>query len=181
MKCCPQTDTQSVYQHGISVRNHTFELITALRNKQSLPNWRLPDWLIQYRDKTLENLLPDSIIDEYTKYHDCSKPYCLTIDLDGKRHFPDHAEKSFEIWSQVGTPQAAKLMRMDMLVHKLKADEVDQFIQHPEAITLLIVGLAEIHSNATMFGGIGSDSFKIKWKQLNKRGKQICNKLFQGE
>jgi hypothetical protein len=60
----------------------------------------------------------------------------------------------------------------------MKAVEIDEFIKHPEAITLLLAGLAEVHSNAKMFGGIDSESFKIKWSQINKRGKAICRKLF---
>jgi len=65
-----------------------------------------------------------------------------------------------------------------MLIHTIKANDLDEFVQHPEAITLLISGLAETHSNAKMFGGIDSTSFKIKWNQINKRGKAICQKLF---
>lgn len=41
------------------------------------------------------------------------------------------------------------------------------------AKTNLIAGLSEIHANASMFGGIDSTSFKIKWKQISKRGKKI--------
>jgi hypothetical protein len=37
--------------------------------------------------------------------------------------------------------------------------------------------LCEIHANADMFGGINSTSFKIKFKQINKRGKAIINFL----
>ena len=44
-------------------------------------------------------------------------------------------------------------------------------------MSLLLAGLAEIHSNAEMFGGLDSVSFKIKWKQINKRGKAICKLL----
>ncbi len=33
--------------------------------------------------------------------------------------------------------------------------------------------MAEVHSNAAMFGGTDSDSFKIKAKHLNKRGRQV--------
>jgi len=116
---------------------------------------------------------------EYTLYHDCGKPYCLTYDENGKRHFPNHAEKSYQTWLSVdGDPQVAKLIKLDMVIHTLKADEVDDFIKHPEAITLLLAGLAEVHANAKMFGGMDSTSFKIKWNQINKRGKAICQKLF---
>ena len=62
---------------------------------------------------------------------------------------------------------------MDMDIHLLKADGIEEFASRPEAATLLLTSLAEIHSNAAMFGGIDSTSFKIKWKHINKRGKKI--------
>ena len=182
MKNCPQTETQSVYQHGLSVKEHAFELIQMLKSGIEKPGWRLPDWFLVYRKQILNKLLPENLIEEYTIYHDCGKPYCLTIDDDGKRHFPNHAEQSKLTWLSVGgSEQAAKLMSMDMMIHTLKVTDIDEFIKHPEAVTLLLVGLAEIHSNAAMFGGIESVSFKIKWNQINKRGKLICKKLFNGE
>lgn len=48
-------------------------------------------------------------------------------------------------------------------------------------VLYLIAGLAEVHSNAKMFGGMDSTSFKIKWNQINKRGKVICQKLFKDQ
>ena len=179
MKECPQTDTQSVYEHGVSVKEHIFELISFLRTGQIGEGWKLPDWMSEYREQLLASLLPDDIIKAYTVFHDCGKPYCLTIDDNGKRHFPDHAEVSYNIWQYVSNNKTiANLIRMDMKVHTMKAAEIDEFIKHPEAITLLLAGLAEVHSNAKMFGGIDSESFKIKWSQINKRGKAICRKLF---
>ena len=62
---------------------------------------------------------------------------------------------------------------MDMDIHLLKAVGVEEFASRPEAATLLLTGLAEVHSNAAMFGGISSTSFKIKWKQIDRRGKAI--------
>lgn len=179
MQQCPQTDTQSVYQHGISVKEHTFTLIQMLQSGELYSGWILPDWFFQYRQQILARLLPLDIIEEYTVYHDCGKPYCLIYDDQGKKHFPNHAEVSYQTWLTVGGNElSAKLMKMDMLIHTIKANDLDEFIQHPEAITLIVSGLAEIHSNAKMFGGIDSTSFKIKWNQINKRGKTICQKLF---
>lgn len=178
MKNCLQTEGQSVYQHGLSVKEHINELIDILKFDH-VNNYKLPYWFFQYKNQILSNLLPINIINEYTIHHDCGKPYCLLIDDNGKRHFPNHAEVSEKTWSAIGgNPIAAKLMGMDMLIHTMKANDIDAFIKHPEAITLLMVGLAEIHANAKMFGGIESTSFKIKWKQIDKRGKVICEKLF---
>ena len=179
MQECPQTATQSVYDHGLSVRSHFLQLLTYLDDGW-LTGWKAPEWLLKYRKEIREKLLPTDIIMEYTLYHDCGKPYCLTLDENGKRHFPDHAEKSYQTWLSVdGDLQVAKLIRMDMMIHTIKAAEIDNFVRHPECITLLLAGLAEIHSNAKMFGGTESESFKIKWNQINKRGKIICQKLFQ--
>jgi hypothetical protein len=180
MQECPQTETQSVYEHGISVKEHIFQLIKYLKTGQISNNWRLPDWLPEYRGQLLVALLPEDIIEEYTTYHDCGKPYCRLVDENGKPHFPNHAEVSYSTWLNVGgNTQAAQLMKMDMMIHTIKAADIDDFIKHPEAATLLLAGLAEIHSNAKMFGGIDSTSFKIKWNQINKRGKAICQKLFR--
>lgn len=66
---------------------------------------------------------------------------------------------------------------MDMDIHLLKADGVPEFTARPQAAALLLTGLAEVHANAAMFGGIESTSFKIKWKQIDKRGRQIINTL----
>jgi len=180
MQQCPQTETQSIYEHGLSVTSHFLHLITYLEDGW-LTDWKVPEWLLKYRKEIREKLLPLPIIMDYTLYHDCGKPYCLTYDENGKKHFPNHAEKSYETWLSIGgCEQVAKLIRMDMMIHTIKAIEIDDFIKHPEAITLLLAGLAEIHSNAKMFGGMESDSFKIKWKHINKRGKDICQKLFRG-
>jgi hypothetical protein len=182
MKNCPQTDVQSVYQHGVSVKEHIFELISFLKTGHIDEGWRLPDWMHTYREQILASLLPEDIIKAYAIFHDCGKPYCLTIDEQGKRHFPNHPEVSYNVWQAISNNKTiAKLILMDMKIHTMKAADVDEFIQHPEAITLLIAGLAEVHSNAKMFGGIQSESFKIKWSQINKRGKAICSKLFTGD
>jgi hypothetical protein len=179
MHQCPQTETQSVYQHGISVKDHTFDLIQMLQSGEAKAGWILPNWFFQYRQQILSKLLSLDIIEEYTIHHDCGKPYCLTYDEQGKKHFPNHAEVSHQTWINVGGNElAARLMQMDMMIHTIKDKDIENFIKNPEAITLLISGLAEVHSNAKMFGGTDSTSFKIKWNQINKRGKAICQKLF---
>lgn len=179
MQHCLQTDTQSVWQHGLSVRDHLFQLIDFLNTGHIVGHWKLPDWMHQHRQQLLEHLLPLPIIEEYAIFHDIGKPYCLQIDEQGKRHFPNHCQQSYQTWLSISdNQQVAKLILMDMQIHTIKAIEIDNFIKHPEAITLLLSGLAEVHSNAKMFGGLESESFKIKWNQINKRGQRICLKLF---
>ena len=177
MQACAQTEGQSVYAHGLSVWNHTFQLIDFLRTGQISGQWVLPSWTYQYSQELLGALVPQDIIEEYTIFHDCGKPYCQS---DGKHRFPNHAEASYHKWLDLGGRlPAARLMRFDMMIHTMKASDLETFISLPEAPTLLIAGLAEIHANANMFGGLDSTSFKIKWKQIDRRGKAICQKLFQ--
>ncbi len=179
MKNCEQTKGLSVLDHGISVKNYLFDLINHLRTGDSLKyDWILPDWVMSNKDLILSSLPDDDTLELYTTYHDCGKPFCLTIDNDGKRHFPNHAEVSYQIFKQIfNNDVAAELIRRDMDIHILKSTGVDEFCKSPFAITLLLTGLAEVHSNAQIFGGLGSTSFKIKWKSINQRGKQILNKI----
>jgi len=176
MNACEQTKGLSVLQHGASVWEYFEDLHGHLKYGKPLKyEWRLPEWI--HAPWLMENLLPIKIIREYLVYHDCGKPFCRTVDEDGRHHFPDHARISEETWNSVGGhPVAARLMGMDMDIHLLKGDGVPEFAARPEAATLLMAGLAEVHSNANMFGGIESQSFKMKWKQINRRGKRIVGK-----
>lgn len=155
-----------MYEFFVDLKDHVTKG-TAL----TLP-WRLPEWATN--PKLWSKLLDDRIVQEYQLFHDNGKPFCKVISEDGKQHFPDHAAMSEQIWRQIGgDEQAARLMGMDMDIHMLKDAGVEDFAKRPEAATLLLTGLAEIHSNANMFGGIESTSFKIKWKHIDKRGKKI--------
>ena len=74
------------------------------------------------------------------------------------------------------------LIGHDMDIHVMNAKEIDNFFNDNRqiVISLLITALAEIHANADMFGGLNSISFKMKFKRINQRGKQIL-KLIKGE
>ena len=179
MKSCEQTKGMSVLEHGNSVKNYLFDLINHLKYDTPLKyEWKLPDWLLINKDWILSKLADDKTLGLYTVYHDCGKPFCLEIDSEGKRHFVNHAEKSYEIFQQIFKNEvASELIRHDMDIHLLKADGVEEFSKNPLAITLLLTGLSEIHSNASMFGGLDSTSFKIKLKSITQRGKQIISIL----
>ena len=124
----------------------------------------------------MNNLPSDKTLKYYTILHDCGKPYCLDIDSDGKRHFPDHANESYKVFSKIFNDDiVSHLIKHDMDIHLLKSDGVEKFCENSYCLTLLLVGLAEIHSNANMFGGINSTSFLIKKKSILKRGKSIIN------
>jgi hypothetical protein len=186
MKACPQTQGMSVLDHGDMVQEYYYDLINHLRDHYNVTKlnfeWKLPEWIYTHRDLILSKLYNDEIMDAYTLYHDCGKPYCRTVDADGKQHFPDHANVSYQVWTKLfadnpNTALIGNLIKMDMDIHCLKSEQLEAFAERPEAISLLITGLCEIHANASMFGGVESTSFKIKWKQIDKRGRQILAKI----
>ena len=143
-------------------------------------DWKLPEWV--HNIKLWDEIEDLNIIKKYQIYHDCGKPYCLQIDDEGRKHFPNHANVSSEIWRELsGSDIESDLMLHDMDVHLMKSKDVEVFCQLPYAASLLITGLAELHSNASMFGGIESISFKIKWKSINKFGKRITNHITEGK
>lgn len=183
LKECKQTETQNVLEHGISVKNYLFDLISHLEFGSPLKyEWKLPDWILDNKDLIINSLPSKKTLKLYTILHDIGKPFCLTIDVEGKRHFPDHAEASYNTFiNHFEDNAAADLIRRDMDIHLLKSEGVEDFCKNPNAIASLITGLAEIHSNAKMFGGIESTSFKIKWKCISKRGKQIIQTIKNNE
>lgn len=159
MRTCEQTRGQTVLQHGESVWQHFQALLDHLSGRKAAPAWwRVPDWA--RRPCLLDRLPPIDVLEEYAVFHDCGKPFCLLVDADGRRHFPGHAAASEQAWLAAGgSPQAAKLMGMDMEAHLLKADGVAAFAARLEAAALLLMALAEVHANAELFGGQQSDSF----------------------
>lgn len=177
MKACEQMPGVSVLEHGLLVEKRYLDLIAFIRDgEEPRLEWRMPDWILHPAIKP--RLLDERTMREYIVYHDCGKPFCLVTGDDGKRHFPNHAEVSRKVWLSFGGDQTvADLIGMDMDIHLLKEDGVAEFAKRPQAIPLLLTGLSEIHANAEMFGGIDSVSFKIKWKQINKRGKSILRHL----
>lgn len=178
MQECIQTQDQSVLNHGHSVWKYTKRLISG-----QWDGLLIPEWLKENHAYIVNNLHPTEIVKKYNIYHDCGKPYCLTEDEQG-RHFPDHARISKDIWNLnfLGEELVGDLIGSDMCIH---TETVEQIESHNwdirTAFTLLITALAEIHSNAQMFGGIESTSFKIKWKKINQRGKMLLCKFPQGK
>lgn len=177
MLTCFQFKDMNVLEHGKSVAEWYADFWDYCRKF----DWRLPEWWNDPRIRA--NLLPFDIMQTYQTYHDCGKPFCREVDAEGKQHFPNHAEHSYRRWLECANDskesrQIAELIRLDMAIHTMKsADEAAEFAKRKEAISLLITGLCEIHSNAQMFGGIESTSFKIKWKQIDKIGKRILSAL----
>ena len=176
MIATPQTNTQNVLEHGISVAKHFKDL-----SDNKTENWKLPTWFTDNRDFIMSNLHSEKDITEYQVMHDCGKPYCITIDEEGKRHFPNHAQVSFDTYNKISNNKiVADLILKDMVFHTIKANEVEDFVKNNSiqtVLTLLVTAICELHANASMFGGIESQSFKIKYKQIDKRGKQVLTLL----
>lgn len=176
----------SILQHGILVSQYYLELYSHLQfNNKLTYTWKLPEWLYENKEFILNMLLPLSTLTTYQIYHDIGKPYCKIYDLEDKKyHFPEHAKISSKTYERTNGSQdlISILIERDMDIHLIKAKDLDVFIgdsklDHMIAISLLLTGLAEIHANAEMFGGIDSTSFKIKYKQIDSRGKQIIKKI----
>lgn len=186
MQKTEQTKGMSVYEHGQSVLTHVTELRDHLRGIYGLRDgyWRLPSWFSEFSSEIIKNLHEDGRFDSYVLHHDCGKPYCLVYDAKtGQRHFPDHAEVSAYIWGQINANYVVgHLIANDMVIHVATAEEIQRKLESEwsceDSVTLLIAALAEIHANAVMFGGKESSSFKIKFKQVERRGRQILRHWF---
>jgi hypothetical protein len=173
MRECEQFPGMSVLDHGMDVHARYLDLIS----QSPKLHWRMPDWV----GKLIPLQLPLDIMKMYQIYHDCGKPFCRTVDDEGRQHFPNHAKVSYETWMRYAdTPEdelVGKLILMDMDVHTIKGEAIEEFIQRPEAASLILTGLAEIHSNAGYLGQLDSDQFKIKWKAIDKIGKRLVAKI----
>lgn len=177
MRNCYQTSNLDMLQHGIHV-NKTYHILrNIITNKITTPTgWRIPEWC--WDSLLLNGQMDMSLISTYMIFHDCGKPYVKNIDENNKIHYPDHALMSSKIWMHCNkdndiNKEISTLMKMDMDIYLLKSSDIPEFASRKQALTLLLVGLAEVHANAEMFGGFESTSFKIKIKHISKKGKQI--------
>jgi len=164
-------------QHGILVNQYFLDLYSHLQFNTTLQyKWIIPSWIYDHKDFILRKLLPIAMLSEYQIYHDIGKSFCKTYDLDTKKpHFYNHA--TISAYTYPGSSKIKELIEADMLIHTIKDNDMDLFSQRDDAISLLITGLSEIHANAEMFGGFDSISFKIKYKQINTRGKALLRRL----
>lgn len=174
MKECKQYKNVSILDHGIDVWRKTKKIICA-----DFENMKLPDWFIENHHWFINNIHDFNKIQCYSLWHDCSKPSCKIVDETGKQHFPNHAENSKKIFLDIFPDESliAELIGLDMIMHTETYEQImSRNLDIKTIATLFIVALAEINSNAEMFGDFVSASFKIKFKKLDKLGK----KLFAG-
>lgn len=170
-----QMENLNVLQHGQMVWKYYQKLLN-----NDTDDMRIPNWFSQYRTQILANLYSQNMIQEYTIYHDIGKIVTISIDENGKRHFPNHAVASESMWLEMGgDPTIARLMGLDMIFHTETAEQIiERNLDIKMICTLMLAALAELHANANMFGGIKSESFCIKFKKLEKRAKKICQHYF---
>lgn len=170
MESTYQFKTLSIMGHGKAVRDKYKDIIKDLdegTGRYEVPDLLKSNWLY------LKSLLySDKIMETYHIYHDCGKPYCLTIDENGKQHFPDHANVSAKIFRQFFNDEiAAKLIESDMIFHAGSAEDIDAFKARENArfrFSLWFTSLAELYANKEMFDDANQLSFKIKYKKLNR-------------
>lgn len=178
MKACEQAPGLSIYQHGLDVANWYRGLHELFNGEQSAYKFSFDETDIA----KLKQLLPYAMTPKearmYQVYHDCGKPYCIEFDEQGRRHFPNHAELSYETFNKhFDDKRTADLIRHDMLCHTARGEELEALLELPDAPTLLLTAWAELHANASaLFGGYDSDSFKIKRKKLRKLSSRLLEK-----
>jgi hypothetical protein len=142
-------------------------------------NWaelKIPGWLSENFDYILANLHSYDTIKLYAVNHDCGKHLVKVVDVEGKPHYPNHAQASHDYWVEHCPDKVteARLILNDMFFHTCSAEELSNTtLDKKDLYTLLLTALAEIHANAQLFGGIDSTSFKIKYRQIERRGKQL--------
>lgn len=182
---CEQMKGLSVKDHGLKVWAKYEELHNHIVKGEPLTStWKFPSWFEIYKQQLFADKIAGdaSIMSEYLIWHDCGKPFCKTIDAEGKVHFPNHAQVSKEIWSKFATnPIVPELIGQDMDLHILKPEGIPEFAQRETAAALILATLCELHANAELFGGLESTGFKIKMKHLESRGKQICKIKYSKE
>lgn len=174
MATCEQSSGQTILQHGESVAA-TYKALIARD-----PAIILPEIMRDNLDFLLEQTCTaeELGIEDYHIFHDCGKPDCLIIDVEGKRHFPCHAMVSARTWLVAGGDSyIGRLIEHDMDMHTMKPADVLTYRHMDIAPILLLTAWAELNSNARMFGGTESISFKIKAKSLTKLSRAIITSL----
>lgn len=177
MKACEQAPGYSIYQHGLDVANRYRALYEHVCGEPTAYRWEIDAETCQALTALRKRALTPKEARLYHVYHDCGKPFTLTVDADGKRHFPGHAEASARLYREAfpGDEASARLIELDMLCHTARGEEAERLLELPEAPTLILSAWAELHANAeVLFGGFEADSFKIKRKRLVKLTKRLA-------
>ena len=169
MRECKQTDTMSIMQHGLDVSAKYNDILKILSNKMD-NIYQLPEKLFEIFRNRHDELLDDYIMNHYHIYHDCGKSLCLEIDKKGRQHFPNHSMYSYTQFKMIFPDKETEALMIlhDMYFHTMKTEDLKDLALSKYGFSLYLTSWAEIFSNAEMFGGTDSISFKIKKKKLIK-------------
>lgn len=151
------------YDHGVSV-HFWYDKLTDDPN-------------ILDNENVIEFFKDYEYLDGIYKYHvnhDMGKPYIVEYDSEGKSHYPNHSQKSYEMYCEkFGEDVFAELIRNDMVFHSGTMEEIQEYCKNPLAKHSYATAWAEIYANAELFGGVESTSFKIKKKKLIRALKYV--------
>jgi len=175
MKQCPQTKDTNVFQHGLQVWSYYRKLIDG-----KIEGMKIPLWFSDNKEEILSSIHDRFIIKQYAIFHDIGKTRCIEYDESGRRHFPNHAVISKEMWQEQPNANSISgfLIGLDMIFHIESAEQILlRNLDRRTLYTLMLAALAELHANANMFGGITSESFCIKYKKLSSRAKKILSSV----
>lgn len=167
----------SVLAHGLQVADAYLIVRGIAQGGPVPPGWRVPWWVAS--SDLLARQLPLGDVHPALVWHDCGKPAVRELDVAGRVHFPGHAAASAQIARRIWAtrPVIAGLLEGDMLAHLALDDEAAAaFAARPDAPTLLFGAVAEVHANAQIFGGLGADSFKIKARRVDQRGRDYLRR-----
>lgn len=172
-----QFQNQNILQHGISVHNHYKSIITAI-DINDFRKYKIPDKLIKNWKVFKKKLYHIDVMKQYHIYHDCGKPLCRSVDENGRQHFPNHAEYSYNEYKKCFSDDiVASLIKDDMIFHSGSMGDIIEYItkfksegNHRFLFSLWLTSLAEIYSNREMFlnGPDGEKNFQKKYDKLVK-------------
>jgi len=130
MNDCEQMKDLSVLEHGHSVARYYRDLRNHIINGEPLKyEWKIPEWAMDKQLWEADASLRD--IYKYQIFHDCGKPYCITIDDEGRKHFPDHANVSYNLAKYFFSDDISMLIKNDMASHLTKPSEFEDFMKLP--------------------------------------------------
>lgn len=178
MKNTYQFENIDMIKHGEMVYEQYLKLMQAIQEKDEqyfkdigfTLDWEFIEklYMSQYDTKTMQS---------YQIYHDCGKHLSKTIDENGKIHYKNHAQYSSDLYGEYFNNEIAQdLILKDLNFHIFKAEEMTDWLKIENTKTLASLYLtawSEILANSSMFGGILSESFKIKRKRLIQHGKKL--------
>lgn len=145
------------YEHGRAVHDSYKNLIA---DPTITGDERAIEWFRNYQPADLK---------QYHLFHDCGKPFCVEYDENGKEHYPNHSQVSAKKFIEMfGHCQCADMILHDMDFHTKRGDDLSDVWKLSFSDHLYATAWAEIFANAALFGGVESDSFKIKRKRLLK-------------